>query len=141
MKVRVAKEIDIDDKLILNLLCCAFEGGSNYWYIIEKVNYPPGMKNKDYAEGGKAQLPGEYWTWAQLVPMAEGGSLIVGDKEDQGNKKRYKGTLNRETIAKGLQVMAEKYAAQFDRVIAETEDGDTGDVFLQCCLFGEMIFG
>jgi hypothetical protein len=139
MKITLTK--DIEDKCILNLLCCAFEGGSNYWYLIEKVNYPPGMTNKDYAEGGKAQRPDEYWHWSQLVPMAEGGSLVVGDKHEQGSKKRNKGTLDRASIKKGLQVMAEKYPKHFANVVAETEDGDTGDVFLQCCLFGELVFG
>lgn len=132
---------EIDDKLIRNLLCCAFEGGANYWCIIEKIKCPPGMTLKDFNEGGKGQLPDEYWHWAQLIPLAEGGSLVVGDKSDQGNKTRYKGTLNRETIEKGFQVMAEKYPKHFGNFMAEEEDGDTGDVFLQCCLFGELIFG
>lgn len=32
--------IEVDDELIRNLLNCAFEGGSNYWYMIERVKFP-----------------------------------------------------------------------------------------------------
>lgn len=135
-------KVTINDKKIYNLLCCAFEGGSNYWYMIDAVQYPPGFTSEDYREGGKAQPdPKSYWAWAQIVPMQKGGKLTICTKEDDEVDGKKKWALNRAAIERGLKIMAEKYPTHFGDVIGETEDGNTGDVFLQCCLFGELVFG
>ena len=49
--------------------------------------------------------------------------------------------LNIQRIKKGLTVMAKKYPSDFADFIKEDYDQTTGDVFLQCCLFGEVIYG
>lgn len=135
----VIQEIDLEK--IRGLLCCAFEGGSNYWYDIKKCNYPTGLKGKDYAEGGKGQGAKEYWHWAQLVPTQEGGSLIITSKEDDEINGAKEWTLDRAAIERGLAVMAEKYPRHYGDFLAENEDATTGDVFLQCCVFGELVYG
>lgn len=44
-------------------------------------------------------------------------------------------------IEQGLKIMAKKYPQHFiDFAIREDYDETTGDVFLQCCLFGEIIY-
>ncbi len=45
------------------------------------------------------------------------------------------------TIRLGLQTMADKYPNHWHDFINDNEDATTGDVFLQCCLYGEVIFG
>lgn len=132
---------DITAEKIRGLLCDAFEGGSNYWYMIEECVYPKGLSNKDYGEGGKGQDGESYWHWSQLLPTQEGGALIISSKEgDEINgSKRWK--LDKHAIQRGLDVMWEKYPRHFGDFLAENDDADTGDCFLQCCLFGEMIYG
>lgn len=49
--------------------------------------------------------------------------------------------LNLTMIKKGLTVMAKKQPAEFADFIKGNYDMTTGDVFLQCCLFGEVIYG
>ena len=49
--------------------------------------------------------------------------------------------LDLNAIKKGLQIMAEKYPRHMGDFLNENDDADTGDVFLQCCLFGEAIYG
>ena len=49
--------------------------------------------------------------------------------------------LNRESIAKGLDIMAEKYDWHLKAIIEEDDDADTSDVLLQCALFGDIVFG
>jgi hypothetical protein len=44
-------------------------------------------------------------------------------------------------MAKGLQVMAEKYPVHFNNFDSDNFDAETGDVFLQCSLFGEIVYG
>jgi hypothetical protein len=44
-------------------------------------------------------------------------------------------------IESGLQVMADKYPKHFADFMSEEDDCVTADVFLQCCLFGDIIYG
>jgi hypothetical protein len=71
-------------------------------------------------------------------PLSVGGRLFVTNKfDDEGED----GFLDRESIQKGLQVMAERYPKHFADFIAENDDGDTGDVFLQCAVLGQLVYG
>ena len=49
--------------------------------------------------------------------------------------------LNLKKIKEGLTAMAKKEPKHFADFIAEDYDQTTGDVFLQCCLFGKVIYG
>lgn len=138
MKLTFTKEIDVSR--VRELLCCAIEGGSAYWAIIEKFVYPPGTTAEDFNTGGRCQLE-EHWPRSMLLPFMEGGAVIIGDKEDQGNGKRLKGSLDLASIERGFQVLFDKHPDRLSEFLAENEDADTGDVFLQCCLFGEIVFG
>jgi len=134
-------QIDFPDEKIRGLLCCAFEGGSNYWYMIDKIIYPAGFRQADYREGGKAQPSAGYWNWSQIVPLQKGGALVIETKAKDEIAGKKKWVLDREAIARGLKVMREKYPKHFGDAMADDGDADTGDVFLQCCLFGELVFG
>ena len=47
--------------------------------------------------------------------------------------------LNRDKIAAGLALLAD--TVHWVDFMDENEDGTTGDVFLQLCLFGDVVFG
>lgn len=110
------------EKRLKDLLCCALEGGSNYWYFIKSFNYP--NNKKVYLEFPHLDLP-----------FLEGGSLTI-TAEEMSEK-----LLNLEAINKGLEIMKEKYPRHYADFITENDDAITGDVFLQCTLYGEVIFG
>lgn len=129
---------EIDDNMIIGLLCSAFEGGSNYWYFIERTELAGDLKEEDFHEGGKMQLPDQYWHWAELIPLVPGCALIITDKESDG-KEEYR--LDRAALERGLQVMSDKYPHHFGDFMSENDDAITADVYLQCCLFGEAIYG
>ena len=117
---------EIPKERVSDLLCDAFEGGSNYWYVIAKVNYPKGKTKEDF----------EFYHIE--VPLVEGGSLIIdaqGDNEHSGK------LLYLDSIRKGLQLLHDIYCNHFNDLLTENDDADTGDVFLQLCLFGEVVFG
>lgn len=134
-------QIEVSADLIRGLLCTAFEGGSNYWYEIIDQKYPPGTKRADFSEGGRLQDPKEYWHWCQLIPTFEGGALIITSTEGDEINGAKQWTLDRDAITRGLAVMSEKYPKHYGDAIGETGDAITGDVFLQCCLFGDIIYG
>ena len=118
--------IEMPEQRIQDLLCNAFEGGSNYWYVINGKNYPEGQTKESLGiEFEHLELP------------FKGGSLIVGDFDgDEGDK-----VLDLKAIKKGLRIMANKHPRHFGDWLGENDDATTGDVFLQCCLFGEVVYG
>lgn len=133
-------KIDVTVQIAINtirgLLCSAFEGGSNYWYVIHDYAFPDGLTEADFAQGGKMQDPKGYWHPAQLIPTVEGGGVIISPDDEEDRKV----TLNLEAIRRGAQVMAQKFPQHWADAVDESGDAITGDVFLQCCLFGEIVY-
>lgn len=128
---------EIKEETLKELLCSAFEGGSNYWYQIIRYRFGnTGLSHADFKQGGKMQNPQNYWHPAEIIPFTAGCSVEIRDMEGE---KLYQ--LNREALDRGVKVMAEKYPKHFSAVISEDADATTADVFLQCCLFGEAIYG
>jgi hypothetical protein len=120
----ITVQTKITDEQFKDMLCCACEGGSNYW--IEKVDIESRPKQA------------EYWHESPVY----GGHLAFHISEDEPIKDKgsvYK--LTKDNLEKGAQIMADKYPHHFADWMNDNSDAITGDVFLQCCLFGEAIFG
>jgi hypothetical protein len=129
--IKIETQIPFDR--ITDLLCSAFEGGSNYWYNIEYYQKPKNFNNSKDKTGKDIFKHLDY-------PINEGGYLAISDNNDgQGETERE--ILNLESIERGLKVMAKKYPSHMKDFLDEQDDAGTGDVFLQCCLFGKVIFG
>jgi hypothetical protein len=131
--LKIATTVDVDPDDVEGLLCCAFEGGSNYWYAdLEADTYPEGKSRKDF----------EYYHME--LPLVEGGSVKFRDAEevheDSADDDGYY-RLDLAKVTKGLEVMAVKFPRHWADFINENTDATTGDVFLQCCVFGDVIYG
>lgn len=124
IKVQVKVPVSITIEQISDLLCIAIEGGSNYW--CDSITRIGGV-TKEQAE------------FRHEVPFVEGGSLEVVENEDEGEGRVT--LLNKEKLIDGLSVFAEKCPRQFSDLMADNSDAETGDCFLQCCCFGEVIYG
>ena len=128
----VTLSISLTVEHISDVLCSALEGGSNYWYNIEEYITPPTWEFSSEPKRDNG------FHWAQDYPLNPGGALMMSDKDDYGQ-----GTVNRldlVTIHKGLTVLAEKYPHHVADILMENADAGTGDAFLQCCLFGEIVY-
>ena len=146
--IEVTTSISIDR--VREMLITGFESGSYSSFVIDgydtndkEVALDPetGWPHKDY--------PG-YAYWATV----EGCAVIVQD-EYELEEYEYEVTLpghddaaeppklrlDLAAIKKGLQVMATKYPDQFNDIVSENDDTITGDVFIQCCLLGEAVYG
>jgi hypothetical protein len=136
MKIKTSVEVPI--RRVQDMLCCAFEGGSNYWYRIEKFHEPKAFVNQFdepfNTEKTKIFRHIDY-------PTNPGGYLIVSDGGEESGDDVKKVKLDLEACERGLQVMAEKYPRHFSNMLQDNDDAETGDVFLQCCLFGELVYG
>jgi len=134
----ITHKSDIPDERVKSLLCSALEGGSNYWYMIEEHVFAPGLSEADFQEGGK------YYDadWSSMLvyslPFTEGCGLVFSCTEDEDDTKRYR--LDRAALERGMQLMADKEFRHFSNFMLEDDDCETGDVFLQLCLFGEVVY-
>jgi len=117
-------EIEISNDQVETLICSAFEGGSNYW-----MDFDTNPLIKDFK-------------WNSNNYPAQ---IVNGDVEvniyDNANDEELLGRLNTITIQQGLKIMVDKYPAYFADIINENDDAETGDVFMQCCIMGEVVFG
>ncbi len=126
--------ITVSHERINDLLCGAMEGGSNYWYCIDSFNYP--VKTGTLERHTKESLGIKF---EHIELPLKGGSLTISDMEGEEGDKTW--TLNKEACVRGLKVMAEKYPTHFADWRNEDDDATTADVFLQCCLFGDIFYG
>ena len=102
-----------------DLLVSGFEGGVGYWCRIDGVS-PPHLAGVPYLK----------------VPFFPNGMLLLRDIVDGKDL-----SLNREALEAGLAKMCLKYPRHFSRFVNEDEGAETGDVFIQCCVFGEIRYG
>lgn len=120
MKINV--EIEATE-MIVGLLVSAFEGGSNYWY-----------KDLSFIDKPEDQ---EYWLY--LTESIEGKKeRIFYLYDSEGKQSMYVGW---DSIARGLQTMVEVVPHHFADVLRGDIDQITGDCFLQCVTFGDVIYG
>ena len=128
---KITTTLDIPSERVADLLCCAFEGGSDYWAEIKEKRKPD-----EFVFRYMADVLGDKPTSYTDYPLNRGGFLMVGDIEGD----MPDALLDLGTIRLGLQTMADKYPNHWHDFLND-EDATTSDVFLQCCLYGEVIFG
>lgn len=149
LKVDVKQEVS--EERIADMLTTAFEGGASNWCCITGYVKPKALKFRI----SKSQV------FRHIdYPMNAGGVVIItdlyaecekGNEPPMGSGFRYNFVgwkpknkpfrLTPKTLKKGLQVMANKFPSHFADLLAENDDACTGDVFLQCCVFGDTIYG
>ncbi len=121
---KIQKTYEIPNDRVADLLCSAFDPLSravSYWAEVS------GNKK------GESNAP--YW-WE--YPISKGGELFIKDVEaDKGETF----VLDEIAIQRGLQIMARDHERHMNDFISENDDNDTADVFIQCCLFGEVLYG
>lgn len=84
-----------------------------------------------------------YWADASILAYESGTrrALTLTGVQIDDNEDEQVCTLNLAKIKRGLTVMAKKQPSDFADFIAGNGDNNTGDTFLQCCLFGEVKYG
>lgn len=127
-------KLQIPAKRFASLLTCALEGGSGYWANIEEKIRPDDPKPVLDAGWENARV------WLADYPLQPGGAILISDRTASPNDVRTE-RLDYSAVIRGAYVMAERYPRQWADFLSENEDAETGDVFLQCCLFGDAIYG
>lgn len=113
----VLLNVPVSRQLLMDLLCTAVEGGSNYWAQFSKAERTPDL---DYL------------------------SVHVREQEASGCA-RVSRTVTADDLALGLERLATAKFATATQHLADalSEDGDatTADVVLQMTLFGDVVYG
>ena len=124
--IKITTELEVSRERISDLLCTAFEGGSNYWiggveYVMpDNPTFVPTYNGKAYPK----------YLW---VPLNDGGTIKI--RPDGSPLWHHLGEFQ---IAAGLRLLSSEYPEHWQKFMTENEDAGTGDVFLQLCLFGEV---
>jgi hypothetical protein len=119
---------EIDMRRVADLLCSAFEGGVGYWCQIINYREPTTVV---------LHLGDAVCKYADY-PLCADGAVICRDIEDD---KRQPMLLDLEAIKRGLALMPKVAPRHWGDFLSENDDASTGDVFVQLCLLGEIVYG
>ena len=110
----------IPNERIIDMLITAFEGGSNYWAIVD--SYEPSK-----------------WLEKMLNNRLLDRVVLfkVYDREDEDD---LLGTVTEISIRKGIRLMMEDYPDAYNRWMTEQYDAEDADIFLQLVTMGEVVF-
>lgn len=138
MKTKREQEFDVNvltkvsATRVADLLVGAIEGGSTYW-LSEII---PGPEVSGF--GSKNARARDYYPRAIRYPLS-GGYTTFRVAEESDPEKTYR--LDEAAIKRGLNTLATRYHRHFADIVNENDDAETSDTFLQCCLFGELVYG
>lgn len=125
------------------LLSSAFEGGVGYWCTLDQKGSvrPPEVDFKSFKPDSIfADSSNEcfYVHW----PLSKGGRVrCLYSNTNDDTLRNEESWLDLKSIEKGLTIMARDYPRHWGDFLSQSFDANTGDVFLQCCLFGELVYG
>lgn len=134
---KAERKKQMNEKHIKNLLILAFEGGSNYWYCELAVEKWPDVPRS------------EIEFWHRDVPLM-GGVLVFKDQDRPVHHPECKGEgadpdgkyrLTREKLLKGFEIFKKIFPRAYGDLLKQEDDAETGDCFLQACIFGEELYG
>lgn len=114
--------IPLSNQRIADQIIGALEGGSGYWatgFYLESSAVTP-VEKPWYAD-----------------PKLYGGEFKIRVEIDDDEPVRF----THENLKTGLSVLATKYPTRLAEILNENDDAETSDVFLQACLFGEIVYG
>ena len=125
-------QIPVTREMLSNILCCAFEGGSNYW--IGGAKYTQGKQSNE-------PLNEEFYAPKGFVielKDAEDGKWFAKKAEEYNYR-----PLTEESLIQGITLYFSKdrgqYAWKWDDDCSM--DADSADQVVQLAVFGEVVFG
>jgi len=123
MNFEIKTAVTIPFQRVDDLIVTGIEGGTNYWMTVEG------------AWNGKV--------WGNLLKTIKAKKFVLSNRiaeEEEGGEIITK-TITEKVIQEALQLMAERHPRHFRDFTEENEDGITGDVFIQLCVLGDIIYG
>jgi hypothetical protein len=123
MPEKYTTTVEVSPRHIADQIVTAIEGGVGYW--LEK--FEP-VKGHERATTEPWYDDEKVWSDDFLVKC----SVIEEEKTFE---------FTPQSIRDGLQWLAANRAHRIEQILQETGDADTADVFLQACLFKDIVYG
>lgn len=98
-----------------------------------------GVKGDKCPAHPDSELEFDYCPRYALVPTLKDGKIVVSDEESGDEHREY--TVDYYALVKAWQICAELYPHVFARIKDEQYDSCDADVWFQCAVFGEAIYG
>lgn len=120
---------------VASLLASAMESGSGYWAQI--VGYVEPMEPKAVIDADLSDAP-------EVYPHCDypltGGAVLLR-RVDEPNAAPLR--LDGEAVERGLRLLRDTKAGalHWGHWLTDSADATTGDVFLQLCVLGEIVYG
>lgn len=131
----------LNKKEVAYLICNGLESGSYATFGIEKYDEP---ERVDFRHDPSDEKPIKHLDY----PLCSTGGvwLFCRYAEEAHTEKQRKEEygpflLNLKAVERGLGVMFQKYPHHYADFQKDNADAVTGDVFLQCCLLGDVVYG
>lgn len=123
----VQLDIPISCQRIADLFCTGLEGGYSPWLgRFEYLRTP---------EDSVRYTDAAFWEGDFCIRFH-----FDGGDDDEGSFASSK-DVDAKELAQGLYRFATQARSHFNDFLNENDDAETGDVFLQCLLLGEIVFG
>ncbi|ARQ95254.1 hypothetical protein [Bradyrhizobium phage BDU-MI-1] len=107
---------------ITDQIVAGLEGGISYWAASFK---PEGEIKTDVSPWYDDE---KFW--------ARGGWKINVETHEDGTE-----VITPEKLAAALQWLADNHLWRIQQIVKETGDAETGDVFIQACVFKDIVYG
>lgn len=123
---------EVSNYFILGAITAGVEGGINYWARIKSGYRAVAACWPVEDSPGEDAIGAAFATW-----MDSGAAVVIIDAEDDGKEYR----LDKAAIERGLTLMAEKQPRHFANLVRDSGDAETGDVLIQYCVLGDLVYG
>jgi hypothetical protein len=136
-------EIEIGDERVMDMLSSAFENRDSIAQWCRVVKYENPRREKPTGKFHGLDIRENKYLW---LPLSTHGAVLLqeidnGAATGDNKKKPMPLRLDRAAIARGLAALLKDVPHQFASFIAENNDMNTADCFVQCCVFGEVKYG
>ena len=122
-KNKFTASVEVSHRFIADQMVTALEGGVGYWL----ESFKP-VKGKERVTVEPWYDDEKFWAEDFLVE-----AKVIDES------KKYQ--LTPDSIKKGLQYLVNHHAWRIDQILKENGDAETADVFLQACLFEDIVYG
>jgi hypothetical protein len=127
--ITYSTKTEITSQMIADQVITAFESGISYWASDANPHQPRGDK-----------LTGRPW-YSDPKLFEEDFSIEIVQIEPHKPDAPLSVWLTPQNIQSGLDLMAKKYPEQLTNIVTENGDAATADIFIQCAVFGDLIYG
>lgn len=128
-------KINVTEELLTDMIVTALEGGSNYWYDLNRDDIDT-VKKHHHPDVRQSKSAAELIAFSVLN---KGFNLPVYSLDESDGEPL--GYLSKDSIKEGLVIMAEKDPSNFGSLFIEGWDSNVSDTFFQYVVLKEIVYG